>query len=84
MTGAPVSCREVVDFLASYLEGELPPDVHADFQRHLGRCAGCVQYLESYREAIRLGRRAFDPDGPVPPEVPEELVQAILASKGSA
>jgi hypothetical protein len=40
-----------------------------------------VGYLESYRETIRLGREACEPDGPLPEEVPEELVEAILASR---
>jgi anti-sigma factor RsiW len=78
-----ISCREVLDFLAAYLEGELAPGVRAAFERHLALCPACVDYLESYRETIRLGRAAYDPDGPAPAEIPEELVAAILASRRS-
>ena len=39
-------------------------------------------YLKSYEETMRLGKAVFaDPDAPVPANVPEELVQAILASR---
>jgi hypothetical protein len=31
------------------------------------------------REAVKLGKAACDPDGPVP--VPEELVRAVLAAR---
>lgn len=75
------TCREVIDFLAAYLDGELPERVRSDFERHLTLCPECVHYLESYRETIRLGREAHDGGGPAPEEVPEELILAILASR---
>ena len=79
MTRLP-TCREVLDFLSAYLDGELAPEVRAGFERHLQLCPPCVEYLESYRETLRLEREAYDLDGPVPREVPEELVRAILES----
>ena len=84
MSGYEISCREVLDFLAAYLAGELPEGVRSDFEHHLTRCPECVHYLESYRETVRLVQVACDLDGPVPDGVPEELVEAILASKRSA
>jgi hypothetical protein len=42
-----------------------------------------VNYLESYRETIRLGKEAFAHEAKdTPAEVPEELVRAILAARG--
>jgi len=84
MSASGISCRELLDFLAAYLDGELGADVRPGFEAHLARCPACASYLESYRETIRLGREACDPDGPVPEEVPEELVEAILAVRRSA
>ncbi len=57
MSDDEISCREVLDFLAAYLDGELVPGVRTDFERHLARCPACVGYLESYRETIRPGER---------------------------
>jgi anti-sigma factor (TIGR02949 family) len=84
VTAQEISCREALDFLAAYLDGELTTGVRETFERHLARCPACVEYLESYRETIRLGREARDLDDAAPEEVPEELIEAILASKRSA
>ena len=67
-----------------YLSGELPSEPRTAFDHHLGLCINCRRYLSSYRETVRLGKRAFeDDDADVPPQVPEELVKAILASRSS-
>jgi len=77
-----MTCREFADFIADYLTGELPPAVHAAFEHHLDVCINCRRYLKSYEETITLGRRAFeDEDALLPAVIPEELVQAILASR---
>ncbi len=77
-----MTCRELVNFLMDYLSGELPTDERALFDEHLGSCPECVAYLKSYEETLRLGRAAFSRlDEPVPDEVPDELVTAILAAR---
>lgn len=74
-----ITCRELIDFLYLYLEGELPAERVAEFERHLGVCPSCVTYIETYREAILLGKKAFvDPEVPAETCAPEELVAAIL------
>ena len=74
-----ITCRELIDFLYLYLDGELPPDRVAEFERHLSVCPSCVTYIETYREAILLGKKAFvDPEEPAETCAPEELVAAIL------
>ena len=75
-------CREFIDFLLEYLSGELSASAGAEFERHLADCPDCSAYLKSYEETVKLGKVVFaDPDAPVPQDVPEELVQAILASR---
>lgn len=77
-----MTCREFAEFMADYLGGELPPDSRAAFDHHLRLCANCEKYLAGYKATIKLGKRAFaDDEAPVPPHVPEELVQAILATR---
>ena len=76
-----MTCREFVEFLMIYLSGELSESELAGFEEHLAACPNCVAYLESYKETIKLGKAVFDySDTPVPQDVPEELVQAILAN----
>ncbi len=78
-----MNCHEFVEFLMAYLDGELTPDRRAVFDEHLAECPYCVAYLQNYQETIRLGKTALAAsDDSVPADVPEELVQAILAARG--
>jgi anti-sigma factor RsiW len=77
-----VTCREFAEFMVDYFSGELPPDARAIFERHLSVCENCGRYLTSYRESVTLGQRAFDDEtATVPPSVPADLIEAILASR---
>ena len=76
-----LTCRELLEFLAAYLDDELPAETRADFERHLSLCPPCVDYLAEYRETIRLGRQSCEPEGRVSSDVPPELVAAILSAR---
>lgn len=77
-----MTCRELNEFLADYVSGELLPEVRSRFEAHLVRCATCAAYVRSYGETVRLARAAgHDLEQQlVPTEAPEELVDAILDS----
>ena len=78
-----MTCRELSGFLDEYLAGNLAPEERAPFETHLAECPDCVTYLRSYADTIQLGKDACrDPDDPVPPAVPDALVQAIVAARG--
>jgi anti-sigma factor RsiW len=75
-----VTCRECSEFLFEYVGGELPPDQHAIFERHLRACPNCEEYMRQYRATITAGRVACgDPNAAA--DLPEPLVQAILAAR---
>jgi anti-sigma factor RsiW len=77
-----LTCREFVEFLAEYLEGRLAEDQLARFNRHLAACPSCVSYTRSYQDTVRLGKSVLPrPEEPVPGDVPEDLVRAILAAR---
>jgi anti-sigma factor RsiW len=76
-----VTCRDVIGFLRDYLDGELPADQRAEFERHLGLCPPCRHYLDSYRATVALGAGAFRDGAGDPPELPPELVAAVLAAR---
>ena len=44
-----VDCREFVEKVTSYLEGELSTAAEQDFVDHLALCDGCERYLEQMR-----------------------------------
>ena len=77
-----MTCREFVEFLMAYLDGELPEAQRRVFESHMEVCAACVNYLASYEATVALGRRlAEQGEASLPEDVPEELVDAILAAR---
>jgi anti-sigma factor RsiW len=80
-----MTCRELYGFLDEFLDGALDALTRQSFERHLERCAACRKYLNSYRAALGVARKAELPNRFTDwNEAPEELVQAILASRIAA
>jgi anti-sigma factor RsiW len=77
------TCRDVTAFLADYFAGELGAEERSLFEGHVADCPDCLAYLRSYAETMRLAKDAYA-DDPVPPAIPESLVQAILAAREQA
>ena len=75
-----ITCQQLIDFIMSYLDNELPEGQRAEFDRHMAVCPSCVDYLKTYEKTILL-TKACGTDDPVPEEVPESLVQAILEAR---
>jgi anti-sigma factor RsiW len=80
-----LTCREFVGFLADYLGGDLGPRRRAAFDAHLAHCPSCVSYMTTYRRAMKLVVTASaGEDEPLPADVPEELIRAILVARNEA
>lgn len=77
-----ITCREVLDFIMAYLDGELTPDQRHEFERHLGVCPSCVNYLNSYKATVKLGKAAMQNlDEPATGSMPEGLIRAIREAR---
>jgi anti-sigma factor RsiW len=76
---AYITCRELIDFIAGYVAGELDEIARTDFERHLAVCRSCRAYLDSYRKTMALTRAAAS-DEPLD-DVPEMLVRTILDAR---
>jgi hypothetical protein len=75
-----VTCRESADFIMDCVCGDQSSEALTEFEYHLSLCRNCVRYFASYRDAVKLGKRAFDDSDELAlPAVPEELVRAVLA-----
>jgi anti-sigma factor RsiW len=61
------NCTDLVGLLADFVEHQLPPEVHADLERHLSRCPQCVAQLKTYQSTLSLLRTIREED------LPEEL-----------
>ncbi len=77
-----MNCREFVEFLMAYVQGELPPAEAAAFRRHIEDCPPCIHYLDTYRDTLTLERAAYGQQETLFQEAPENLVQAILKARG--
>jgi predicted anti-sigma-YlaC factor YlaD len=77
-----MTCKEFIQFLMDYVEGALPEPQKVLFEEHVAICRSCVAYLSNYRDTVELSKAALcDPAEPVPGDVPEELVAAILSAR---
>jgi len=76
-------CQSVFAALSQYLDQELPNDSCQELERHIQDCAPCVEFVESLKKSITLGR-GYEPGHEAPtlaPEVRERLRQLYLAKK---
>lgn len=73
-----MTCEELIRFLLDYVEGSLTAEEQARFDDHLGDCEDCLAYLRTYEVTIRMEKDTAHVD---PNDVPEELVQAVLAAR---
>ncbi len=77
-----ITCREFEDFIQDYLDGRLADASARRFERHMKICRECREYLEAYKTSLELGKRVLGPPGaPLPDDVPEDLIKAILDSR---
>ena len=78
-----MTCREVLDFLMAYLDGELTREQEYEFERHMAVCPSCVNYLSSYKQTVRMGKAAFtNLDDSAAESVPDGLLAAIRKARG--
>lgn len=79
-----ISCAQFEEFMIDYSEGTLPAGQRRRFEAHLNFCRECRDYLAAYNQTIALGKAAFaERDAPLPDDVPEDLIAAVLAARGS-
>ena len=78
-----MTCRAFTACLSAYFAETLSAPERAEFEKHLVRCSDCAVYLKSYRQTVTLGKSAFPRLDSVPADVPEDLVQAILAVRAA-
>lgn len=74
-----VSCREVMEQLWDYLDGELPPQRVEEFAAHLAECARCYpqyRFEFAFLEALARQRERL----PGPPQALLEQVCLLMST----
>ena len=75
-------CQNVFALLSDYIDRELPDGTCDELDRHIQDCAPCVEFVESLRKSVALGKKylpGVDP-APVPDGVREALREAYAKS----
>ena len=70
------TCKEILDLLSDYLDGEMPPDRSDAFEHHMEQCPPCLDFLDSVR-ATRSLASSLRCD-----EIPEEVQRSLRAFLG--
>lgn len=78
-----MTCQELIDFLIDYVEGLLATEARRPFEEHLAICPECQAYLDSYKTTLALERLCHESEE-IPPEIPEDLVRAVLTARRQA
>jgi hypothetical protein len=76
----PMTCEEVVDSLAAFLEDELTLPDRIRTQEHLTSCDKCSAYLRDYKWTIELAKKTASSSA-VSAVLPEDLVRKIIAGR---
>lgn len=77
-----MTCKEFEDFVRAYVDDELPARQRSKFELHMRLCHECRQYLQAYQRTVEVSRAVLStPDQPVPDDVPEDLIKAILKAR---
>lgn len=80
-----LTCRELLDLLYELVADELGPEARRDAEAHLDICEACRFYLQNYQITLDLLARVGEtPEAPVPDEVPDALIEALLATRRGA
>jgi anti-sigma factor RsiW len=71
-----IPCRDVVEVVTAYLEGELEDGLRRRFENHLAGCDECTAYVEQMRRTIAITGESIAPEQ-LPPELREGLRSAF-------
>ena len=71
------SCKDSVNLLMDFLDGEMKPEDEAHLQEHLSGCPPCVDFLKTYRATPSLCRRALAKQ--MPQELSAKLTDFLRA-----
>ena len=73
----PCDCTRTKKLLYEFVEGELNQPTQKKLEQHLSDCAGCMEYVNSYRRTIVLTHHHGLPEAPMPPELKQKLHEFI-------
>jgi anti-sigma factor (TIGR02949 family) len=67
------NCKEVVELLQDFLEGDLAETDQQDLREHIERCPPCVEFINTYQKTSDLCRKVLAR------EMPTELADRLTS-----
>jgi anti-sigma factor RsiW len=67
------TCKDAIDLLRAYLDGELTAHDQQALEEHLGSCAPCVDFVATYRQTPGLCKKALQA------KMPKDLADSLSA-----
>ncbi len=66
-----ISCKQLVDLVADYMEEALSDEARAGFEQHLSDCGYCTAYVQQMQVTIKLTHKLTESetDKPAPNEL---------------
>ena len=71
------TCKDSINLLLDYLDGEMPAEEESHLHEHLSGCPPCVEFLRTYKATPGLCKRALARK--MPPEVSAKLTEFLRA-----
>ncbi len=68
------NCKDSIDKLLEYLDGELPPEVKRHLDQHFHGCTLCEEFLKQYRDTAPMCRKAL-----LRAKMPKEVADRLMS-----
>ncbi len=68
-----LNCKECVDLLLDYLEGNLESQTHDKLEKHFAGCSPCLNFLKSYQTCSQMAQQLRDQQVQIPSELEARL-----------
>jgi anti-sigma factor RsiW len=78
---AEMTCREMVEHLSAYLDGELDTALRAMIDAHEGECPPCRAFVRTLAATVAAVRAL--PREPLPPKMKANLAEALRRARRS-
>ena len=71
------SCEDVRAAISNYMDGDVPPDLRLELERHLAECRTCRVLYDTTRRTLQIVTNVGTFE--VPETVSEQLVKRIMS-----
>ena len=77
-----ICCKECIELLHDYLEGELTPEINASLEEHFEDCPPCIAFVNTYKSASRLCKVTLESND-IPDAVKNKLKEFVDKNKNT-